>query len=231
MRADSACITRSVLELLFGDVPGIAALPRVARRPVTATPPSGCAQPDHSFQRCPEAARIGDASPCDVIGHTVGRGAARYWEPFKERHPLGHGLQLAGDVRLVVEHGYHPLELARQRPGEHRVRRVRPAGRHPLRTGILHRRPDVGDLLGSQRAALARALAGEFEGVVAMFHDQANIARKLQPMSERVTLFEGLPVPGGTTAHGVAYDIAGRGIADPGSLRAALEGVIRLSTT
>lgn len=43
-----------------------------------------------------------------------------------------------------------------------------------------------------------------------MFHDQANIARKLQPMSERVTLFEGLPVPGGTTAHGVAYDIAGQ---------------------
>jgi len=76
-----------------------------------------------------------------------------------------------------------------------------------------------------------RALAGEFEGVVAMFHDQANIARKLQPMSERVTLFEGLPVPGGTTAHGVAYDIAGQGVADPGSLIAALDGVIRLAGT
>ncbi len=75
----------------------------------------------------------------------------------------------------------------------------------------------------------ARALGGEFAGVVAMYHDQANIARKLQPMAERVTLFEGLPVPGSTTAHGVAYDIAGRGVADAGGLQAALTHVIRLA--
>jgi 4-hydroxythreonine-4-phosphate dehydrogenase len=78
-------------------------------------------------------------------------------------------------------------------------------------------------------AVFGRALGGEFAGVVAMYHDQANIARKLQPMAERVTLFEGLPVPCSTTAHGVAYDIAGRGVADAGGLQAALEHVIRLA--
>jgi 4-hydroxythreonine-4-phosphate dehydrogenase len=75
----------------------------------------------------------------------------------------------------------------------------------------------------------ARALGGEFTGVVGMYHDQANIARKLQPMAERVTLFAGLPVPCSTTAHGVAYDIAGRGVADAGGMRAALEHVIALA--
>jgi 4-hydroxythreonine-4-phosphate dehydrogenase len=74
-----------------------------------------------------------------------------------------------------------------------------------------------------------RALAGEFAGVLAMYHDQANIARKLQPMGERATIFSGLPIPVGTTAHGTAYDIAGRGLADAGSLRCALDTVIALA--
>jgi 4-hydroxythreonine-4-phosphate dehydrogenase len=79
-------------------------------------------------------------------------------------------------------------------------------------------------------SVFVRALAGEFAGVLAMYHDQANIARKLQPMAERATLFVGLRIPVGTTAHGTAYDIAGRGIADPGSLRCALAQVIDLTT-
>ncbi len=75
----------------------------------------------------------------------------------------------------------------------------------------------------------ARALAGEFDGVVGMYHDQVNIPSKLQPMGERATIFMGLPVPCGTTAHGSAFDIADRGIADPSGLYAALDCIIRLS--
>lgn len=74
-----------------------------------------------------------------------------------------------------------------------------------------------------------RALEGEFDGVVCMYHDQANIARKLQPMDSRSTLFMRLPVPYGTTTHGTAFDKAGRGVADPGSLRSALRYTIRLA--
>jgi 4-hydroxy-L-threonine phosphate dehydrogenase PdxA len=74
-----------------------------------------------------------------------------------------------------------------------------------------------------------RAFRGDFDGVVCMHHDQANIARKLQPMNQGATIFAGLPVAYGTTAHGTAFDIAGQGIADPGSLQAALKYVIRLS--
>lgn len=81
----------------------------------------------------------------------------------------------------------------------------------------------------SADAVFVRALAGQFDGVVAMYHDQANIPRKMQPMGQRVTLFMGLPVPCATTGHGTAFDIAGKGIADPGSLRAALDYALLLS--
>ena len=74
-----------------------------------------------------------------------------------------------------------------------------------------------------------RALDGDFDGVVCMYHDQMNIARKLQSRADIATLWMGLPVIGATTAHGTAFDIAGKGIADPGSLRAALDYAIRLA--
>ncbi|MEZ4664960.1 MAG: 4-hydroxythreonine-4-phosphate dehydrogenase PdxA [Caldilineaceae bacterium] len=78
-------------------------------------------------------------------------------------------------------------------------------------------------------AVFVRTQAGEFDGVVCMYHDQANIARKLQPSRSGTTLFMGLPVVCGTTAHGTAFDIAGQGVADAGSMRDALEYVIRLA--
>ena len=74
-----------------------------------------------------------------------------------------------------------------------------------------------------------RALDGDFDGVVCMYHDQMNIARKLQERGDIATLWMGLPVIGATTAHGTAFDIAGQGVADPGSLRAALDYAIKLA--
>ena len=74
-----------------------------------------------------------------------------------------------------------------------------------------------------------RALDGDFDAVVCMHHDQMNIARKLGARDDIATLWMGLPVIGATTAHGTAFDIAGQGIADPGSLRAALDYAIKLA--
>lgn len=75
-----------------------------------------------------------------------------------------------------------------------------------------------------------RALRGDFDGVVCMYHDHANTARKLQPTESSATLYMGLPVIGTTTAHGTAFDIAGKGVADPGSLSAALHTAIQLAS-
>jgi 4-hydroxythreonine-4-phosphate dehydrogenase len=63
-----------------------------------------------------------------------------------------------------------------------------------------------------------RAKAGEFDGVVAMYHDQGHIALKLMGMGRAVNISVGLPIVRTSVAHGTAYDIAGRGIADAGSL-------------
>ena len=58
------------------------------------------------------------------------------------------------------------------------------------------------------------ALRGDFKGMVFMYHDQANIGRKiLGRESPGVSLFLGMPVPVATVPHGTAYDIAWQGVA------------------
>jgi 4-hydroxythreonine-4-phosphate dehydrogenase len=59
-----------------------------------------------------------------------------------------------------------------------------------------------------------RARAGQFDAVLTLFHDQGQIAIKALGFSQGVTVLGGLPVPLCTPAHGTAYDIAGKGIAD-----------------
>jgi 4-hydroxythreonine-4-phosphate dehydrogenase len=63
-----------------------------------------------------------------------------------------------------------------------------------------------------------RARRGEFDGVVAMYHDQGHIALKLLGEGRAVNISAGLPIVRTSVAHGTAYDIAGRGVADAASL-------------
>ncbi|HSV35246.1 MAG TPA: 4-hydroxythreonine-4-phosphate dehydrogenase PdxA [Ramlibacter sp.] len=54
----------------------------------------------------------------------------------------------------------------------------------------------------------------QYDAIVTMYHDQGQIAIKLMGFSKGVTVQGGLPVPITTPAHGTAYDIAGKGVAD-----------------
>jgi 4-hydroxythreonine-4-phosphate dehydrogenase len=63
-----------------------------------------------------------------------------------------------------------------------------------------------------------RAREGAFDGIVAMYHDQGHIALKLLGRGRAVNISAGLPIVRTSVAHGTAYDIAGRGIADADSL-------------
>jgi 4-hydroxythreonine-4-phosphate dehydrogenase len=63
-----------------------------------------------------------------------------------------------------------------------------------------------------------RGRRGEFDGIVAMYHDQGHIALKLLSGLQAVNISLGLPIVRTSVAHGTAYDIAGKGIADPQSL-------------
>ncbi len=74
-----------------------------------------------------------------------------------------------------------------------------------------------------------RAFRGEFNGVVSMYHDQANIATKVTTVTSRVVLYVGGPVVLATPGHGTAFDIAGRGLADPAGLRLAIATAARIA--
>ncbi len=74
-----------------------------------------------------------------------------------------------------------------------------------------------------------RARSGAFDAVLTMFHDQGQIAMKLLGFDRGVTLLGGMPFPVCTPAHGTAYDIAGRGVANVGASRAALLLAIRMA--
>jgi 4-hydroxythreonine-4-phosphate dehydrogenase len=73
-----------------------------------------------------------------------------------------------------------------------------------------------------------RAQGGDFDGVVAMYHDQGHIAVKLMGMHRAVNITLGLPLVRTSVAHGTAFDIVGTGQADPASMLAAIDAALRL---
>lgn len=75
-----------------------------------------------------------------------------------------------------------------------------------------------------------RAVKGEFDVVLSMYHDQGQIAMKLIGFDRGVTLIGGFPFWIATPAHGTAYDIAGKGTANPDATRNAMLLAARLSS-
>ena len=67
-----------------------------------------------------------------------------------------------------------------------------------------------------------RARRGDYDAVLTMYHDQGQIAMKLMGFDRGVTLLGGFPFAICTPAHGTAYDIAGKGVANIGATRAAV---------
>jgi 4-phospho-D-threonate 3-dehydrogenase / 4-phospho-D-erythronate 3-dehydrogenase len=104
--------------------------------------------------------------------------------------------------------------------GREEIDEIAPAVRDALDLGIDASGPYPADTI------FPRALAGNLPGVVCMYHDQANIARKLRGFKDSASAFIGLPVPYATTAHGTAFDLVGTGKVDPSSFQAALRFVV-----
>jgi 4-hydroxythreonine-4-phosphate dehydrogenase len=67
-----------------------------------------------------------------------------------------------------------------------------------------------------------RAIEGEFDAVLCMYHDQGLIPLKLHAFHEGVNVTLGLPFPRTSPDHGTAFEIAGKGIARPDSMIAAI---------
>ncbi len=74
-----------------------------------------------------------------------------------------------------------------------------------------------------------RAMRGEFDAVVACYHDQGLIPIKLVAFGKAVNVTLGLPIVRTSVDHGTAFDIAGKGIADPSSMIEAIKLAARLA--
>lgn len=101
--------------------------------------------------------------------------------------------------------------------GDEEERIIFPAARAAQAKGILASDPLPADTL------FGKAARGEYDGVVALYHDQGLIPLKLAAFGTCVNLTVGLPIIRTSVDHGTAFDIVGKGIADPGSLIEAVK--------
>lgn len=160
------------------------------------------------------------------------------------RHlPLRAALELVGEERVrahltLLDRGLRRLGFARPRlalaglnphAGEHGL-----LGREEgalLEPAVARARAEGLDVTGplSPDTVFLRAARGEFDGVLALYHDQAFIPLKLHAPGTGITVLLGLPYLRVSPAHGTAFDLAGSGRADPGNLVVALEAAARFA--
>ena len=107
--------------------------------------------------------------------------------------------------------------------GDEETRVILPASKAAQAQGILASDPLPADTL------FGKAANGHYDGVVAMYHDQGLIPLKLVAFGTCVNLTVGLPIIRTSVDHGTAFDIVGKGIADPGSLFEAVTLAARIA--
>ena len=107
--------------------------------------------------------------------------------------------------------------------GDEEIRIIRPTVERLAGEGIACTGPVSSDVI------FLKALKGDYDGVVMMYHDQGQIATKLLGFNKGVTVTAGLKTVFTTPAHGTAFDIVGQGKADPGALEQALRIAARMA--
>lgn len=107
--------------------------------------------------------------------------------------------------------------------GDEEARVILPAARAAQQKGILASDPLPADTL------FGKAAKGSFDGIVALYHDQGLIPLKLVAFGMCVNLTVGLPIIRTSVDHGTAFDIVGKGVADPGSLIEAVKLAARIA--
>lgn len=100
---------------------------------------------------------------------------------------------------------------------------IAPAVRDAQARGIICEGPFPSDTV------FLRARRGDFDAVQTMYHDQGQIAIKLMGFDEGVTFIGGYKVPVCTPAHGTAYEIVGKNVANVGASKASMLLAARLA--
>src|SRR6266481_6250085 len=108
--------------------------------------------------------------------------------------------------------------------GREEIEIIAPAIARAVERGVRCRGPFPSDTV------FIKAFAGEYDGVLSMYHDQGQIATKLKGFNRGVTVTAGLRTVFTTPAHGTAFDIVGKGCANTGALEQAVRLAARLAS-
>ena len=109
--------------------------------------------------------------------------------------------------------------------GREEIEIIAPAVAKAAERGIACKGPFPSDTV------FLKAFAGEYDGVLSMYHDQGQIATKLKGFNRGVTVTAGLGTVFTTPAHGTAFDIVGKGVATTGALEQAVRLNARLAAS
>ena len=140
---------------------------------------------------------------------------------------LGHAaMKLLGfdDPRIAVC-GLNPHAGEHGLFGEEDERSIAPAIHAAQAAGMRCTGPHAGDTVFLQ------ASRGAYDLVVAMYHDQGHIPMKLIDFEGTVNISLGIPVIRTSVDHGTAFDIAGKNLADPRSMKQAMRLAARMAAT
>ena len=129
---------------------------------------------------------------------------------------LGPGLGLGGRPLRVAVAGLNPHAGEGGLFGREEIDTIAPAVAQARSEGMDVHGPFAPDTV------FMRARTGEFDVVVAMYHDQGLIPVKYLGVEHGVNVTLGLPFVRSSPDHGTAFDVAGTGVADPSSLLAAV---------
>jgi 4-hydroxythreonine-4-phosphate dehydrogenase len=171
---------------------------------------------------------IKEFSTFRVTSHVALRAALDLVTPER----ITAAVHLARDTLRAAGHASPRIGVAALNPhcgenglfGDEEIRIIRPTVEKLRAGGIDCTGPISSDVI------FLKALRGEFDGVVMMYHDQGQIATKLLGFNKGVTVTAGLKTVFTTPAHGTAFDIVGQGRADPGAMEHALRLAARLAS-
>ena len=141
-------------------------------------------------------------------------------------------VRLADDSLRAAGHASPRIGVAALNPhsgenglfGDEEIRIIRPTVDKLRAGGVDCSGPISSDVI------FIKALRGDYDGVVMMYHDQGQIATKLLGFNKGVTVTAGLKTVFTTPAHGTAFDIVGQGKADPGAMEQALRIAAKLAS-
>jgi 4-hydroxythreonine-4-phosphate dehydrogenase len=145
---------------------------------------------------------------------------------------IGVKIRLADQIMRRLKAGQPRIGVAALNPhagesglfGDEESQVIAPAVSEARAAGIQATGPLPADTL------MVRAAAGDFDAVVAMYHDQGHIALKLLGMHRAVNVTLGLPIVRTSVAHGTAFDLAWQKKANPSSMLEAVRVAAQLAT-